>query len=40
VDFDGKDFSMFPKPTRDHLARAYKTMLTKIPELKGRRDGR
>src|SRR5262249_35869569 len=40
VDFDGKEFSMFPKWTRDQLARAYGTMLTKIPELREGHHGR
>ncbi|MCL4199327.1 MAG: hypothetical protein KJZ69_17690 [Phycisphaerales bacterium] len=39
VDFDGSNFTMFPSGTRDHLARAYKTMQTKIPELKAVRHG-
>lgn len=40
VDYDGTNFSMFPTATRDHLSRAYKTMETKIPELKGVDNGR
>lgn len=40
VDFDGSNFTMFPRGTRDHLARAYKTMQTKIEELKAVRHGR
>lgn len=40
VDFEGANFTMFPRATRDHLARAYKIMQTKIPELKGVAHGR
>lgn len=40
VDYDGTNFSMFPQLTRAHLARAYKTMCTKIPLLRGVRHGR
>ncbi len=40
VDYDGANFSMFPRATRHHLERAYQTMLTKIPELKGVDHGR
>jgi hypothetical protein len=40
VDLDGRDFRMFPNSTRDHLSRAYETMLTTIPEMKESRHGR
>lgn len=40
VDFEGVNFSMFPRSTREHLARAYRTMVTKIPELGGTQRGR
>ena len=35
VDFEGENFDMFNENIRDHLARAYKVMRSKIPELKG-----
>lgn len=35
VDFDGGSFDMFHGHIRDHLERAYKTMCSKIPELRG-----
>lgn len=35
VDFEGTSFDMFHKHIRDHLARAYKAMRSKIPELRG-----
>jgi hypothetical protein len=35
VDFEGQSFDMFNEKIRDHLAKAYKVMRSKIPELKG-----
>jgi hypothetical protein len=35
VDFEGESFDMFNENIRDHLAKAYKVMRSKIPELKG-----
>lgn len=37
VDFDGKKFDMFDPHVRKPIERAYKTMSSKIPELKGDR---
>ena|SRR5260221_3369542 len=40
ADYDGRNFTMFPRFIRGHLERAYKTMVTKIPELRETHHGR